>query len=64
MSRIAAVAGFALYLFEQVLVLREGGLGSGPGFPAIFFIVMFSNAIRGTYAYHKLANAAAVDSRK
>ena len=54
MSRVAAVAGLLLLSFDKIYDLTVNFT-----FPQIFiyFIIMISfvNAIRATFAYHKLA---------
>jgi hypothetical protein len=55
-SRVAAVAGFALFLIEKIYqVIQQGPLGAGV--LGIIFLIGFLNAMRGTFAYHKLVAA-------
>jgi hypothetical protein len=55
-SRFAAVAGFALFLIEKIYqVIQQGPLGAGV--LGIIFLIGFLNAVRGTFAYHKLVAA-------
>ena len=53
MNRIASISGFVLYLLERISMWTEYGLKN----PAIVIIIslMFINAIRGTFAYHKFS---------
>jgi hypothetical protein len=51
MNRFAAVVGLFFYLFERILTWAEYGHG-GPGTTAIICL-MFVNAVRGTFEYHK-----------
>jgi hypothetical protein len=56
MSRIAAVAGLILYTLDRIYLLVLTNL-SGSAIPmSIIVILMFVNAIRGTFAYHRLSN--------
>ena len=57
-SRFAAVAGFLLYLAEKILTLVATGSILGVGALGVVFLIGFLNAIRGSFAYHKLWNAA------
>jgi hypothetical protein len=56
MSRTAAVLGLGLYLFEQVYQL----VVAGPLNPimAMFFTLFFVHGVRGTFAFHRLAEQA------
>ena len=49
-SRIAAVLGLCLYLFEQISMILVSGRFS---WMMIIFTLAFCNSIRGTFAYHK-----------
>lgn len=52
-SKTVAVAGLLLYILERVYSWSN----QGPKNPvmAIIFTLMFINAVRGTFAYHRLA---------
>jgi len=56
MSRFAAVGGLCLYLLERIYMFTinpaPGGLVIG-----VLITLAFLGAVRGTFAYHKLANA-------
>jgi hypothetical protein len=52
-SRFAAVAGFALYLLEKLYAISQQGVLAA-GVLGVIFLIGFLNAIRGTFAYHKL----------
>lgn len=54
-SRFAAVAGVCLYLLERIYMLQRGGV-SGM-FMGIIFTLLFINAARGAFAYHRLNGA-------
>ena len=51
-SRIAAVAGFCLYAFEQVMMFQV----AGPRFSIVplLFLLYFFHAMRGAFAYHQM----------
>jgi hypothetical protein len=51
MNRIAAVAGLFVYLFARILIWAQFGFG-GP-WSATIISLMFVNAVRGTFEYHK-----------
>lgn len=53
MSRVAAVAGLVLYLFEQIDIIAPHGARNPV--MTILFILMFTSAIRGTFAYKHFA---------
>jgi len=55
-SRFAAVAGLCLYVFERLYMLQRGGTGGIV--MGIFFTLLFINAVRGAFAYHRLAGQA------
>jgi hypothetical protein len=50
-SRIAAVSGLVLYLFERVVMWAT--LGPHNPFTEIPLTLCFINALRGTFAYHR-----------
>lgn len=50
-SRVAAVAGLLLYFFERLYAWSIHGVKSPV--VAIILTLMFVNAVRGTFAYHK-----------
>lgn len=52
MSRVAAIFGLAFYLWGQVNAI--GSTGKVNIFMLMFITFGFINAIRGTFAYHKL----------
>ncbi|OUC14103.1 MAG: hypothetical protein B0A82_13880 [Alkalinema sp. CACIAM 70d] len=55
MSRVAAVAGLIVYCIERVYMQMALGPKFGAGiFVTILLICAFINAIRGTFAYHRL----------
>ena len=56
MSRFAAVAGLALFIFERIAMVSQGFSFSSI-FIAVAIILGFVNAIRGTYAYQKFKKA-------
>jgi hypothetical protein len=51
-SRFAAVAGLCLYVTERIYMLKRGGAGGIV--LGIVFTLLFINAVRGAYAYHRL----------
>jgi len=51
-SRFAAVAGLCLYIVERIYMMQRGG-ASGIVM-GILFTLLFINAVRGTFAYHRL----------
>jgi hypothetical protein len=51
-SRIAAVAGFFLYIIEQIIMTIE--LRGFPGILAILFIVLLFNGMRAAFAYQHI----------
>jgi hypothetical protein len=55
MSRFAAVAGLALYAIESLAMLATSGPTGVP--MRIILLVMFVNAVRGTFAFHKYSTA-------
>lgn len=52
MSKTAAVLGLIVYLISQVYIVAE--MGFSYSFIKILFILMFVNAIRGTFTFRKL----------
>ena len=57
MSRVAAAAGFALYLLERIVVWLDRGVRDPIGlFFVAAFLLAFTTSIRGTVAYHKLTD--------
>lgn len=55
-SRFAAVGGLVIYLWERFYMLKAGGSGGGGSSVMMIFLVLaFVTAIRGTFAYRKLA---------
>jgi hypothetical protein len=55
-SRFAAVAGLVLYVIERIYMLQRGGVAGI--FSGIVFTLLFINAVRGTFACHRLNGAA------
>lgn len=57
LSRVAAVAGLALYIVEQGYQF----VSVGPKNPvmAILFILVLIHSVRGTFSYHRLARTSA-----
>lgn len=54
--RLAAVAGLTLYIIERIYMLQRGGTsGIVMG---IVFTLLFINAVRGAFAYHRLTERA------
>lgn len=53
MNKIASATGLALFIVGKAVMWVENGAQSPV--MAIFFALMFTNSVRGTYAYHKLA---------
>lgn len=55
MSRTAAVGGLGLYLFEQIHMWSKHG---PRGLPLVAFLaLMYLNAIRGAFQYHKILHS-------
>lgn len=52
-SRFAAVAGLCLYIIERIYMLKV--TGAGGMIMAVFLVLLFINAVRGTFAYHRLS---------
>lgn len=57
LSRVAAVAGLALYVLEQVYNLTA--MKRPPGIVAIIVTFLLISAVRGSFAYHRLRRSAA-----
>jgi hypothetical protein len=53
-SRIAAVAGFVLFLAEKIYALVITGSILGGGVLGVVMLFGFFNGIRGAFAYHQL----------
>jgi hypothetical protein len=56
LSRAWAVVGLFLYLLEVLFSIENHGIavyGLGPGILYVVFLVVYVNALRGTFAYHK-----------
>ena len=53
LSRAWAIVGLCLYILEAVSSIGSRGLGIGV--LTIIFIIAYINAVRGTFAYHRLA---------
>ena len=51
-SRFAAVAGLCLYVLERIYMLQKDGVAGI--FTGIIFTLLFINAVRGAFAYHRL----------
>jgi hypothetical protein len=56
-SRFAAVAGLILYIIERVYMFQRGGTGGMV--MGIVFTLLFLNAVRGAFAYHRLTEGQA-----
>ncbi len=55
MSRVAAVAGLVGYSLEKIYMQATLGSKVGSGlFVAVIIILAFINAVRGTFAYHRM----------
>jgi len=57
-SRFAAVAGFALFVYEKVYMFLKTGSFLSVGVLGILIALGFWNSIRGTFAYWKLNGGA------
>jgi len=58
MSRVAAVAGLVIYCLEKIYMQSVMGTKFASGLiVAVIIILAFINAIRGTFAYHRMKNA-------
>ena len=51
-SRFAAVAGLCLYILERIYMMQRSGAGGIV--MGIFLTLLFLNAVRGAFAYHRL----------
>lgn len=51
-SRFAAVVGLCLYVLERIYMLQRGGAGGIV--MGILLTLLFINAVRGAFAYHRL----------
>ena len=56
MSRVAAVAGLALFVLERLLMLPENH-GTGSLIVGIAIALAFANGVRATFAYHRFQMA-------
>jgi len=56
-SRIAAVAGFALFVLEKIYMLVTTGKVMSVGILGVIIALGFLNAVRGAFAYAKLGGA-------
>ncbi len=52
-SRTAAVAGLALYLLERIVQMTAGA-PAGTLVISVIFLLCYANAVRGTFAWHRL----------
>lgn len=52
-SRTAAVAGLVLYVLERVVQMAEG-VPAGALVVAFVFVLCYANAVRGTFAWHRM----------
>lgn len=57
MSRMASVLGLILYIIERIMAMSHD-INSGGAVMTGFLILMFIQAIRGTFYYHKNINQA------
>ena len=55
-SRVAALAGLAVYVLERANQISETGANRHVG--AILLGLLFVNGVRGTFAYHRFVSAA------
>ena len=51
-SRFAAVAGLCMYVLERLYMLQRSGAGGIV--MGVIFTLLFVNAVRGAFAYHRL----------
>lgn len=58
-SRVAAIAGFVLFLIEKIAALISTGSILGVGVMGVVILIGFLNGMRGALAYHKLLAEAA-----
>ena len=54
-SRFAAVAGLILYILERVCMMQR--TGAGGLVMGVVFTLLFINAARGAFAYHRMNQA-------
>jgi hypothetical protein len=54
-SRFAAVAGLILYILERLYMMQR--TGAGGLVMGVIFTLLFINAVRGAFAYHKMNEA-------
>lgn len=60
-SRVAGVAGFALFLVERIYMISQTRSALGGGlFLGVVLLIGFLNGMRGAFAYQKLQTRAAV----
>jgi hypothetical protein len=58
MSRVAAISGLVLYIIERIDMHVMMGKSHISGiFVTVMFLFAFINAIRGTFAYHRMQDA-------
>jgi hypothetical protein len=58
MSRVAAIAGLIFYIAERIAMhIILGRSYVSAIFVTALFLFAFINAVRGTFAYHRLQNA-------
>jgi hypothetical protein len=58
MSRVAAIAGLILYIIERIAMhVMLGRSYITAIFVTVMFLFAFINAVRGTFAYHRMQNA-------
>ncbi len=58
MSRVAAVAGLVVYILERIYMQSALGAKAGAGIVVTILIILaFINAVRGTFAYHRMKTA-------
>jgi hypothetical protein len=58
-SRVFAIAGLALFTVEKIFQFTTQPLALVGVFMAIVLLVCFINAVRGTFAYHRMRVASA-----
>jgi len=61
-SRVAALAGLGLYVFEQVMVTKR--MGVGLSFAGFYFIFVFIGSTRGAFAYHRFRREQGEDEKR
>ena len=62
-SRAAAVIGLSLYILERTYMMAQGGVNSGGAVMTVLFALYFVHGVRGTFAYRKLSEQAAIAGR-